>query len=279
MIKIFKNSFLITKNNLILIQPLILFLLITSFSVLPLQKLQQNAYGFYLVLLNILLICSAFVAGWFGMIKKAVLNYRYKEMGVEYETNKDISLLKSFFPSVGQYFFPTCALGLLLSLITFVFIQVMAKIGLLLFSDISILVKTLEISAKSVAEQVTFLNSLSPEQVILLNKWLVFFMVTHFLFYVFLVFAPAIMFFKSKNPFVVLGQSISCVFKRPIVVMSVCIYLSFLGFIISGINALNLNLVFSLIRLFITLISIVYFVVVVFLSYEELFDSNNRTNG
>ncbi|MBO5948334.1 hypothetical protein J6Q66_05815 [bacterium] len=279
MIKIFKNSFLITKNNLILIQPLILFLLITSFSVLPLQKLQQNAYGFYLVLLNILLLCSAFVAGWFGMIKKAVLNYRYKEMGVEYETNKDISLLKSFFPSVGQYFFPTCALGLLLSLITFVFIQVMAKVGLFLFSDISLLVKTLEISAKSVGEQVTFLNSLTTEQVMLLNKWLVFFMVTHFLFYLFLVFSPTIMFFKSKNPFIVLGQSISCVFKRPIVVISICIYLSFLGFIISGINALNLNLVFSLIRLFITLISIIYFVVVVFLSYEELFDSNNRTNG
>lgn len=280
MFKIFKNSLQITKDNLILIQPLIIFLLIISFALYPLKALQNNTTAFILVLINFSLLCFAFCAGWFGMIKKAVLNFKYKQMGVEYEAKNEIALLKSFFPAVGQYFLPVCGFGFLFILLSFVFSQVVFKLGMYLFSDINILIDLLNASSKTVQEQINFLNSLSTEQLLLLNKWVFYFSFAYFIFNLFMFFAPAILFFKSKNPFVVLWRSILCPLKRPVATIGLYFYLILCSFVFSGLNTLgNIHFILSLITLFLTLIFITYCIILVFLGYEELFDSNNRSDS
>lgn len=280
MFKIFKDSFLILRDNLILIQPLILFLLVSTFSVAPLQNTQQQNFIFWFVITNILLLCSAFCAGWFGMVKKAVLNYRYKQMGVEYEAENEMTLLKSFFPAVAQYFLPVCGFCFLLIMLSFVFSQFVFKFGMYLFSDANILIEFLNQSSKSPQEQVNFLNTLSATQQILLIKWLLYLIFSNFIFNLFIFFSAPILFFKSKNPFVVLWHSILCVFKKPINTIGLYFHLILCVFVFSGFSILgNINLILSLITLFLTLIFMTYCIILVFLGYEELFNSNNWSNS
>ena len=101
MFKTIKDAFLITKNKIIVLQPLILFLLIMTFAVLPLKALNGNPVAFYAVLLNIILLTVAFCCGWFGIIKKTVLNFDF-ESPSKHGSAEDLALLKEFFPSVGE---------------------------------------------------------------------------------------------------------------------------------------------------------------------------------
>lgn len=280
MFKIFKNSLQITKDNLVLIQPLIIFLLIISFALYPLKALQNNTTAFILVLINFSLLCFAFCAGWFGMIKKAVLNFKYKQMGVEYESENEMTLLKSFFPAVGQYFLPVCGFCFLLIILSFIFSQFIFKFGMYLFLDANILIEFLNQSSKSPQEQVNFLNTLSATQQILLIKWLLYLIFSNFIFNLFIFFSAPILFFKSKNPFVVLWHSILCVFKKPINTIGLYFHLILCVFIFLGFSILgNINLILSLITLFLTLIFMTYCIILVFLGYEELFNSNNWSNS
>lgn len=272
MLKILKQSFFILKQNIIITQPLIIFLLILTFLITPLQSLKQSNWIF-LIIINLALLTVAFISGWFGMIKQTIFNHKLQLT----DKQTSLELLKKFFPSVGEYFLPTCLAGIVFIIINFIFAFATIKIGNYLFSDISVFIQMLQSTTKPIAEQKAFLEALSSGDLLLLNKWILFFIFSYFLTNILLLFYPAILFFKTKNPFKIAFYSVLCVFKKPLFAIGLCINLHIISFIVSAFSIIgNLNFILSMISLFITLIFMTYYIVVIFLSYEEMYNSDNR---
>ena len=275
MLKTIKDSFFITKNKIILVQPLIIFLLILTFAVLPLKSLANNPVAFYAVFVNLLLLAVAFCCGWFGMIKKAVLSF-VSSPDVKSSSKEELNLFKEFFPSVGDYFLPMCVAAVLFFAISTGFSVLIFKIGTHFFSNTDLLVQMFNQSMMPLDKQKEFIASLSQTQLIVLNKYIFYFAFWYFLFNILFMFYPAVIFVETKNPFKALIKCMCFTFKKPLLVIGIYFYLIITGFVVSALGVLgNLNIILSLITLFITLLYFSNYIVVIFLTYEKHGNSDN----
>lgn len=278
MFKTIKDAFFITKNKIILLQPLIIFLLILTFAVLPLKPLANNPLAFYAVFINLMLLSIAFGCGWFGMIKKAVLSFDFSSPS-KHGSREELNLFKEFFPAVGDYFLSLCAASILFVIISTGFSILIFKIGTHIFSNTDLLVQMFNQSMMPLDKQKEFLASLSQAQLFVLNKYIFYFAFWYFLFNLLFMFYPAIIFLETKNPFKALFKSVCFVFKKPLLVIGIYFYLMITGFAVSALGILgNINLILSLITLFITLLYISNYIVVIFLSYEKHCNCDNGSD-
>jgi len=276
MFKIIKYAFLITKNKIILMQPLIIFLLILTFALTPLKALHENPVAFYAVLTNIALMTIAFFSGWFGMIKKTVLDFDEQKTNNQKSAQDDLNLLKEFFPSVGEYFLSMCGCALILSVCFCAISYLFAHY----FANNDLVMQMLNKTIQPVAQQKEFIESLSTEQLLTLNKYIFSFAFASFLFHIMILFYPAVIFFKTKNPFTALFESIKCIIKKPLFTIGIYFYLMIISFFVSAIGILgNINILLSLITLFITLLVMSNYFMVIFLGYEKNFNCDNGCNG
>ncbi|MCD7880025.1 MAG: hypothetical protein LUG16_08860 [Candidatus Gastranaerophilales bacterium] len=103
---IFKKSSNILKNNLIFIQPLLLFLLIcitaASYILAPAGIIIQKIILAFIILLMLII----FSAGWFHINKEGVINYDEND-SFEVKSQKAIKNFKTFFEGVGANFIKT----------------------------------------------------------------------------------------------------------------------------------------------------------------------------
>lgn len=111
------NSFKILKNNLIFIQPLMLYILL----LLTLSAFFVNANSIFLskiiILTGMVLFSFAFLAGWFYINELAVENFNEDDLPEEI-AQKSIKNFKLFFDGAGKNFFKTLFGGLLYFIIT-----------------------------------------------------------------------------------------------------------------------------------------------------------------
>ena len=224
MFETIKDAFYITKGRIILLQPLIIFLLVTTFATLPLKSLSNSPIAFYAVLLNLLLLSVAFCCGWFGMVKKAILTFDKNELNNRSSAD-DIKLFKEFFPSVGEYFLPACGAFLILGIISTLFSILIFKVGTHFFANTDLLAQMFNQTMMPIDKQREFLTSLSDTELLTLNKYIFYFAFFYFLFNIMFLFFPAILFLKTKNPLKVLFQSICCAFKKPLLTIGIYFYL------------------------------------------------------
>ena len=94
-----KKAFKITQENLIVAQPLIIFLIIISLTTAALAT-QTNKAAYIVFLVANVLLATAFFAGWFYMIKKTIDHNKKAENG-GYSSDKDRAEA-SF--ALGKYF-------------------------------------------------------------------------------------------------------------------------------------------------------------------------------
>ena len=104
---IFKQSAVLLKDNLMVMQPLFIWALVTMLVAMPLSAKRGMDIGFIFSLSIVILCFIAFLSGWYNCIKATVAN-KSKVYETPEEKNKaQIEILKNFFPGVGEYILPT----------------------------------------------------------------------------------------------------------------------------------------------------------------------------
>lgn len=276
-----KKAFDITKENIILAQPLIIFLLVLSFTLAGLS--QQTNRILHLVFLGAnILLCTAFFAGWFYMVKKAIAHNRKVEKD-EYKDEQEKSaasfaLGKEFFPGVGEYF-----LSITFTMAIYVVLYVLLlfacyKFGQHFLPNPNIDIQKFMAAANSTpAEMHKYVYSLSFDQIKAINYWMLFMggAVSVFTFLTMFLF-PALYDKSEKglyvfwSPFTAFNRNIVFIFRHFFGSLGIMLFLFFLNIVLSVLSIIfNLNFILAIVGLIISFYFMTYAVVLIFLYYEE----------
>ncbi len=276
-----QKAFDITRENLILAQPLIIFMIVLSFTLAGLA-MQSNKITYYVFAVANILLSTAFVAGWFYMIKQGIYFNKRIENGEyrkpEERASASFALGKEFFPGVGEYFLPatfTTAVYLVVAAIV-TFLIYKAGIHFLPNPDIDIN-KLYAASNSTPAEMKNFVLSLSFEQIKALNLWIYYIGLSFFIFsFLTLFWFPAVFDINSEKkefflftPFLAFKRNIVFIFKNFLGSFGIMLFLLFLNTILSLFSVIfNLNIILAIIGLLVSFYFMTYVVVLIFLYYE-----------
>lgn len=198
-----QKVFNITNKYIVLATPLILFSLLSTI------YLAVSARG---ALINILialvlfaLMTGAFIAGWFNMIKKAIL---------EPDKEDPNSLMKEFPSGVGEYFLPALGSLIIMMIFSILLIGLSYFVGMQFIGDPGISADAFSKAATSPEALKAFIASLSTEQLLKINEWNLLLLGTMALtYFLMMLYIPAI-FFKNKNPFIAFFISLKDIFGK-----------------------------------------------------------------
>ena len=189
MLKIIRESFKMTNENVVIATPLIFFSIISSLYLI-FSSAGSNIGRLIAVILFVLML-GAFLAGWFYMIAKVVKD----------SENTDDKLIFEFPSGVGEYFLSGLGMIFKVTVVSLIIIVVTLLIGKKFIGGIGVSYEQFSNAISNVETMKAFVNNLSDEQLIKVNLWnaLLFFgMVVN---YFILMLYPAVIFFKEKNPF------------------------------------------------------------------------------
>lgn len=270
MIKYFSKAFKITNENIILTTPLVLFLLLLSIYLGIAKNAPETLASAILLIITIWFMFSAFHAGWFFMVKKAI-DLNKKEFIIEEDKAKaSFALIKEVPVGIGEYFLSFAGwqilyLGLLL-LLLFIGYQ----IGLHFIGKIGLDLEQVKLAFSSPETMKAMVTSLTKTQLIKLNEWYLLLMATLTVFSFIPMFWPAQIIMKNKNPFIAFFQSLYFLFKNfwaSIILFIYILFINFFVFLISFIAQINVILYF--LSILISFYFFVYVVVLVFLYYDS----------
>ena len=264
MIKCFKLAFDLAYENLICISPLLIFMIAVTLYLGAARISILNAVSLCFSLVTLIIMFAIFFAGWFYMIKMAIVNTSFSIIDLK----KDFELLKFFSTGVSDYFvtfiyFILCSLtilGLIYTADYFIALKFIGKVGL----TINNLVQIQDISTWQY-----LLVDLTYIQIIKLSGWLFLFTVSSMIYALFtLMWIPYLM-FRTKNVFKALWYSITDAFTSP-KILTLLLSLIIINFIFAIINSyIILNPILYFIMTIIYIFFIVHMSMLVFLYYYK----------
>ncbi len=263
-----KQAFTITKENIILAQPLIIYLIIISLTMAGVAR-QNSQNAFYIFFGANILLSTAFFAGWMYMTRKTIEHSKKEYDTPDNKSIASIKLINEFFPGVGEYFLSITASILLYAGGYLILMYLSYKLGLNFLGRPDIDWGKM-LSAQTPEQMQKFVGTLSFAQIKLLNLWFLFIggisiiytYLTMFLF-------PAVI-YDSKNPFAAFLINIKFLFKNFAGSIGILIFLAALNMFISILSAIfSINVILSIIGLVITFYFMTYCLVLIFLYYDE----------
>ena len=169
MIKILKDSWGLTKNNLVLAYPLIFFFWIISMLIPSIGGAEIRSLKFGIIFANIIGLVVVFWSGWFEMFAKIAVSYKQDNKTAE-KKEYSFALMKEFLPGVGKNFLPYLG-GLFLYFLLFCLIFLCAGlIGVKLFG-IPQVPENLTAVFSDKQALYKFLSSLSETDKLIYLKW------------------------------------------------------------------------------------------------------------
>lgn len=219
-----KKVFSTVNNNLTLITPLILFMLLIML-VISVSMFSNRAIAHLIALILIIHISAIFIAGWFNMIKNVVIN----------STNsKTFEGFKTFYDGIGNYFLPSTGAILISSLLLFLILGISYYLGISLIGNPNLDLKTFSEALTNSEAIKTFLASLSKEQILQIYNWNLLIILSSLLIQFLLILYFPVIFFKNKNPIFALLISFKDLFSKKIVkTMGVFLLIVFCNFTLS----------------------------------------------
>lgn len=270
MFEIIKNSLVIVKNNPFLTLGFVLYLIVLSF-VLPRLETSQSGLFVILFLFAILLVSAGFLSGWFGVIKSAVKN-SYKIYADEEARIADaLSSKGSFFESVSKFIVPVGTMIVLYCVLFALLLALGFKFATKFIGSISFLKDALNIvQPEQMAE---YLKNLGPDKKLIVSGWNLFFSLLIGLFSFLTVFWPAAIYWGkngSRNPILALWYSATAIFRKPLGVIGLNLFIILLSVLLMPIAALSsLNPITAFIYMILTIYTFVFIVVLTFNYYEQ----------
>ena len=159
MLKVFRDAFKISFDNLILFNPPLVFMMLVLLYFGMAEKYMENTFSLILTAVVILVATSIFMAGWFYMIMCAIFNFKNK---IVYEKSSDtFTLLKQFIVGLGDYFKPCLLFSILTALLFSIVLVISYYISLGLFGSSGIFIAEFLKDFSSFAAFQAFLEDLT----------------------------------------------------------------------------------------------------------------------
>ena len=269
--ELFIKTYQIVKFNLILVQPLLIFLFFSGILLTTLSRINQiNPAAVIFFVLTLEIFC-AFLAGWFNMFHKGIELYEKPAKDDTEKAMSSLELFKEFFPGIGQHF-SRFNLGFILYILMFLLMLNIAgyignhAIGIPQSMNPNELISMFanENHAKEV------LSKISDADKLRIAKWNLLTLLSTGIFgFLTIYFIPA-MICADNTPLKALLKGVKTSFKKPI--MTVLILLSFWIsiFIVSIINAVSAeNFILQLVGLMLFVFCIIYFNMMIFVYFEK----------
>lgn len=262
-LKYFTEAIKVANSNIILVTPLIIFVIFTTFYMVlsPLSAVSP-----LLSLLLLFAIIAMFFSGWLYTIKLAV--------SAENDKNDSLDLLKKFPSGVGKHFLDLFFVTLIFFLLLALVIVVTYKSAYLLIGDLGISRPELFFALSSPESMNTLFTNLTTEQQNKLLYWNYYFLLTTTIYSFLIMFwTPEIM-FKKESVINSLIGSLLKLFKKFFKSLSLFMYLMFLYLIISILTILFKNPVVQYLCTVVYFYFLVYAAVLIFLFYKREFCEN-----
>lgn len=274
MIKYFTKAFKITNDNIILTTPLVLFLLLTSIYFEVAQHAPANIFSLILLVVTILFMFSAFFAGWFYMVKKAV-DLDKKEFIIDEDRAKaSFDLIKEFPVGVGEFFLSAIG-GIILYSLLLIGLSIIAYlIGVHFVGKINLSPTELKMILNSL-ESKALIASLSTEKLAKLQIWYTIFAATVTIHHFITMFLGAEVVSGNKNPLGAFFKALIFTVKNFFGVILLFIYTNVVGILVSlAINGMMFlkavpSIILVLGSMLLYFYFIVYVIVLVFLYYDS----------
>ena len=199
MLNIVKKSFYILKNNLIFIQPLLLFLLIFMTALSYILNRGGMHIPQIILCIAIILMIIAFSAGWFFINKEGIILYNPEDDKDE-TAKKAVQSFKKFFEGVGADFLKIMGGYIILAVIFTGLMYLSAKFCTKVFGEPKFIYELQKIAAaQSQAQVLNSLNTVSTEDKLAFSGWvLVFNFISSIFNYFVLLYVAAIEFSNSN---------------------------------------------------------------------------------
>jgi len=272
MIKLIKNAVKITNDNIILTIPLIIFMWIIG-AYLGYSKFTADTLAeIVLAGVTLLFLFGAFLSGWFYMVKKAV-QLSKNVFVLDEERAKAVLNLFKFIPAgIGKYFLSFIGLSLLFIALVFLFGAAIYNTGAYFIGNLDLDPLQIKQAMTTPNDMKTFIDALSDQQLIMLSKWNLLFIVASALFSFFtFLWVPEII-YSTKNPFMALIYSIKKIFQKFLKTIKLFLFIMLLNFVISFISTFAMfNPFVYLLTMIIYFYFLVYVIVLIFIYYESEF--------
>lgn len=273
-----KKSAQILKNNLIFIQPLLLFLLI--FMTASTFVIHKNIYmvSRIAIIVSMSLLFVAFMAGWLQVNKYGVLNYDEKDMP-EQIAEKALQNIKKFFEGVGANFLRTLYATLILTVVYVLITFGLYKLCMHFFGEPTVVNEILKIAkSSSQAEMLNIYNGISQQDKIIFSNWVLSFGIALLIFNFFSLLYYTVLNFEKDNIFKSLWIAIVFMFKNIGKTILVILFVLVLNVLLNLLSVVVGTSSFSFILLILLLtIYLNYYVLLVFCFYYD--NAKNNSNS
>lgn len=274
MIKYFSRAFKITNENIILATPLILFLFLLSIYLDVAKNAPENILSATLLLITTLFMLSAFLAGWFFMVKRAIYLDKQEFIVEEEKAKASFNLIKELPLGIGEYFLPFIGGIIVYSALLILFAFITYQIGIHLIGKINLSPTELKMILNS-AETKTLISSIPMEKLTKLQIWYSTFVVVMTIHYFLTMFLAPEIVLRTKNPLMAFFKSISFIFKNFLSAVILFAYINILSFftsiLINGLLMIRFipTFIMALISMLLYFYFIVYVIVLIFLYYDS----------
>lgn len=277
MLKVFKDAFKISFDNLILFTPPLIFMMLVLLYFGTAEIYMDNPIALIVSGIVLLVGTSIFMSGWFYMIMCAIFNFKNK---IVYEKSSDtFTLLKQFIVGMGDYFKPCLGFSILALILFSLVLVISYYISLGLFGSSGIFFADFIKDFSSFAAFQSFLEDLTVNQLLIVYGWSAIFSLTMFVYSLFTLFWPAEIFYNTKNVLKALKNSVKILLKRPKIILLFLIIIV-LNNILMMFNILSLMNPFALLVMTLVYVYfIVYIFVLLFLYYEQKIQSNSNSSA
>lgn len=287
MLKLFKNAFKLTNEGIILATPLILFIWLAVIYLGFARRVADTLPEVLSAALTLICMLGAFMAGWFYMVKESI-NISKKDYILDDDRARaSLNLIKKFPAGIGKYFLSFVGTALCTFIIFALFGAAVYKIGMHFIGGIDFTPAQIKEAMTSPQDVITFLDSLTTEQLYKLNNWNVLFLISSsILSFLLMLWMPQII-YKTPNPIEALFISIGKIFSKFWKSLLLFIYLSVLNFVISFTNTFSvLHPLMYMLMMIVYFYFLVYVVVLIFSYYDSEFNdkqeesnSDSRSDG
>lgn len=267
---IFKKSAILLKNNLMVMQPLFIWALISMLVAMPLSTKKEVDIGFIFSTSIVILCFIAFLAGWYNCIKSTIAN-KDKVFETPEDKNKaQFDILKSFFPGVGEYILPVGFATVLYGGISYGLFVLYKYIAVQSFTAAKLPSGFIKLLGTGTQEEITkFIQTLSTDQLATLSGIMFGGIIIYFMFETIILWYAPTLFYTTKNPIAALFKAVIFTFKNLFASILIVVVMGIINMVISFTNVFLGNNFLAIIPMLLSFMYIVYYVLTVFLYYEQ----------
>ena len=278
--KLILKSYSILNDNLLFIQPILIYILLIMISS---QNLVEKSMGIIpktTMILSVVLFAIAITTGLLYINKKAISDYNPEDSNVEI-AKKSIKNFKTFFAGIGEYFSKIISgtilyVGIYMLIFYLISIYLSHTIGI---PPIKTIIE--EFNKIENIEQINaYANSFNRQELIVINIWSLVFIIASLVFKFLGILYGSILISEKDNIFFCFFKMIIFFLKNLFPSIFIIVFMMFLYLTINlltmviGMNSIVFGLFFIFIALYLN-----YYIILVLNFYNERTktNSNNRT--